>query len=407
MKYEYILAATPLLLEVLLFASYCSAQPHGQPTAALPPNSTPSGCESIKIAGLFALTGAESLLDLPAANGAGLAAKEINASGGVLGCQLELIVRDSEYKMDVASKVAGQLIEQNKVIAGIGFTEPGSVLAAGPDFQAASLPFITVGATSPKIPQQVGDMIYLACFGDNTQAAAGAEYAAKNFGKNAYLLWDSGDEYTRLLAGYFKSRFTELGGSTILEDTFEDNATDFSMQIDKLNALPRQPDFYYIAAMPYNVGPIVKQLRAAGYSGPIVGGDGYDTPDLVSIAGEASNNVFFSTHALMDEEHGKETIKRFIASYNREYGHDPENAFTALGYDTVYLLADAIKRAGSADPTAIQRAISDTKDFVGITGTISYPNGAHVPRKDVTIIAVRDGKLTLAAEIMPEKVPAP
>jgi branched-chain amino acid transport system substrate-binding protein len=193
----------------------------------------------------------------------------------------------------------------------------------------------------------------------------------------------------------------------MLEDTFADNATDFSMQIDKLEALPRQPDFYYIAAMPYNIGPLVKQLRAAGYGGPIVGGDGYDTPDLVSIAGNASNNVFFSTHALMDKERSTEGIKRFIASYNREYGHDPENAFTALGYDTVYLLVDAIKRAGSADPTAIQRAISETKDFVGITGTISYPNGAHVPRKDVTIVAVRDGKLTLAAEIMPEKVPAP
>lgn len=408
MKYEHILAAAPLILVVLLFASHGSAEPDAaQPTASLKSNSTPLGCESIKVGCIFALTGDESLLDLPAANGAELAAKEINASGGILECPLELIVRDSEYKMDMASIVAKQLIEQNKVVAGIGFTEPGSVLAAGPAFQAAGLPFITVGATSPKIPQQIGDMIYLACFGDNTQAAAGAEYATQNFGKNAYLLWDSDNEYTRLLAGYFKNRFTELGGSIDLEDTFEDNATDFSAQIEKLKLMPKQPDFYYIAAMPYNIGHIVRQLRAAGISGPIMGGDGYDTPDLVSIAGNASDNVFFSTHALMDKQQGKEGIKRFITSYNKEYGHDPENAFAALGYDTVYLLADAISRAGSTDPEAIQKAIQDTRDFVGITGTISYPNGAHVPQKDVTIIAIRDGRFTLAAELMPEKVPAP
>jgi branched-chain amino acid transport system substrate-binding protein len=408
MKHVCILAAIALLLAILSNASCCSAESAAAKiTAALSSNSTPSGDEPIKVGGIFALTGAESLLDLPAAKGAELAAKEINVSGGVLGCSLELTVRDSEYKMDLASKAAEQLIEENKVVAGIGFTEPGSLLAAGPIFQAAGIPFITVGATSPKVPQQVGDMIYLACFGDNTQAAAGAEYAAKSFGKSAYLLWDNGEEYTRLLAGYFKNRFTELGGSIVLEDSFEDNATDFSMQIEKLRALPAQPDFYYIAAMPYNVGPLVKQLRAAGYDGPIVGGDGYDTPDLVRLAGDASDNVFFTTHALMDEERGTEAIKRFIASYNREYGHDPENAFAALGYDAVYLLADAIKRAGSTDPAAIQKAIGETRDFVGITGSISYTNGEHVPRKDVTIVAVRDGKLTLAAEVMPEKVPAP
>lgn len=408
MKYEHILPATSVLIIVLSFASCGSAGLQaGQTTAYLQSNSTLSDCDSIKVACIFALTGEESLLDLPAANGARLAAKEINASGGILGCPIELMVKDSEYKMDVASKVAQQLIEQDEVVAGIGFTEPGSVLAAGPAFQNSRTPFITVGATSPKTPQQVGDMIYLACFGDNTQAAAGAKYASQNFGKNACLLWDSNIEYTRLLAGYFKSSFADLGGTIYLEDTFEDNATDFSAQIERLKALPEEPDFYYIAAMPYNIGPIVSQLRAAGISGPIMGGDGYDTPDLVSIAGNASDNVFFSTHALMDSQNGEEGIKRFIASYNREYGRDPENAFAALGYDTVFLLADAISRAGSTDPAAIQKAIQDTKGFSGITGTISYPNGEHVPQKDVTIIAVKDGRLTLADEIVPEKIPAP
>jgi len=232
-------------------------------------------------------------------------------------------------------------------------------------------------------------VIYVHSFGDNVQAAAGAEYALKTFGPNAYLLWDKGVEYTTLLGAYFKSRFTEAGGTIVLEDSYDDKATDFSAQIAKMKALSPAPDFYYIAAMPYNIGPLVKQMRDAGITGPIVGGDGYDTPDLVSVAGAAADNVLFSTHALMDAAGGTDGIKKFMAAYNTEYGHDPENAFAALGYDTVYLLADAIKRAGSMDSKALNEAIGSTKDFPGITGLITYANGAHVPQKGVTLIEVK------------------
>jgi branched-chain amino acid transport system substrate-binding protein len=376
------------------------------PAATAAPAASAGSGDSIKVGGGFALTGDESALDLPAANGAKLAAKEINAAGGVLGRQIDLIVHDTQYKMDVTAQVAKQFVEQDKVVAVIGFTDTDSVLASGPTIQGAGLPFITAGATSPKIPTQVGDKMFLACFGDNVQAAVGAEYGFKTFGKNAYLLLDKGVEYTTLLAGYFKARYTELGGAIALEDQYDDKATDFSAQIAKVKALPTQPDFYYVAAMPYNVGPVVKQFRDAGLTGPIIGGDGYDTPDLVSVAGKSAENVFFTTHALMDATSGTDGIKKFIVAYNKEYGHDPENAFAALGYDSMYLLADALKRAGSTDAAAIQQALKATKDFPGITGKISFGD-SNVPQKGVTVIAIKDGKFTLGAEVVPEKVPAP
>jgi branched-chain amino acid transport system substrate-binding protein len=159
--------------------------------------------------------------------------------------------------------------------------------------------------------------------------------------------------------------------------------------------------------MPYNVGPVVKQFRDAGLDGPIVGGDGYDTPDLLTVAGAAANNVFFTTHALMDATGGTDGIKKFIASYKAEYGHDPENAFAALGYDTVYLLADAVKRAGGTDSAAVKTALEGTRDFKGITGSVTFSADSHVPQKGVTMIAVKDGKFTLGAEVVPVKVPAP
>lgn len=366
-----------------------------------------SAAGTIKIGGGFALTGDEASLDVPAANGAKLAVKEINAAGGVLGKQIDFIVHDSQYQTPIAQQTAKQFVEQDKVQAMVGYTDTDSILAAGPTIQAAGIPFITVGATSPKIPSQVGDVMFLACFGDNVQAAVGAEYALKNFGKNAYLLSDKGVEYTTLLAAYFKTRFTEAGGKIVLEDSYDDKATDFSAQIAKVKALSPQPDFYYVAAMPYNVGPVVKQMRDAGITGPIVGGDGYDAPDLVKVAGAAANNVFFTTHALMDATNGTAGIKKFMAAYKAEYSKDPENAFAALGYDTVYLLADAIKRAGSMDAAALKKAIEATKDFPGITGKITFAAGSHVPQKGVTVIEVKDQKFTLAGEVVPEKVPAP
>ena len=117
--------------------------------------------------------------------------------------------------------------------------------------------------------------------------------------------------------------------------------------------------------------------------------------------------MYYSTHSLMDKDLGTDPVKKFIASYTTEYGNPPENAFAALGYDTMRLIADAIGRAKSTDPKAIRDALAATKDFPGITGKLSYPAGSRVPQKGVTIILVKDQKLTLGAEVVPEKIPAP
>jgi branched-chain amino acid transport system substrate-binding protein len=404
LRLSLITVAAALVLAACGGGAPAASQPPGTPGAT---NATTTSGDTIKIGAGFALTGDESVIDAPAANGVLLAAKEINARGGVLGRPIDLIVHDSQYKMDVTARVAKQFAEQDKVISVIGFSDPDSVLTAGPTIQQAGLPFITPAATSPKLPTQIGDKMFLACFGDNVQAAAGAEFGFHTFGKSVYLLVDKGVEYTTLLAGYFKAHFTDLGGTIVLEDQYEDKAIDFAAQITKLKALPKQPDFYYIAAMPYNIGPIVKQFRDAGLTGPIVGGDGYDDPTWIAAAGKAAENVFFSTHALMDARNGITGIKQFFAAYKAEYGHDPENVFAALGYDTLYLMVDAIKRAGSTDAAAIQKAIEETKNFPGITGTITFSAGSHVPQKSVTIIAIKNGKYTLGAEVAPQRAPAP
>jgi len=188
MRYE-LDSCLAMIVAALLLTAYAGADPEPLPSVVKSPSDfISSGTESIKVAGIFSLTGGQSSLGVPAAKGAKLAAKEINAAGGLLGRPLEIVLQDDEYKMELIPEIAQQLIEQDDVVIGIGFTDSDSMLAGGPSFQRAGLPFITAGATSPRIPEEVGDMVFLACFGDNTQAAAGAEYAVENFGSKAYLL---------------------------------------------------------------------------------------------------------------------------------------------------------------------------------------------------------------------------
>lgn len=367
-----------------------------------------SGGKSIKLGMLYNMTGSQASLDGPSANGAKLAAKQINAAGGVLGKQLELISYDGKSDAETIGKAAAQLVEKDKVVAMFGFSDSDMVMAAAPIAAKAKIVFITSGATSPKLPSQVPDYLFLSCFGDNVQAAAAAEYAWNTLKtKSAYMLIDKGMEYTLLLGKYFKERFTELGGTVVLEDTYQTGDKDFSAQITKLKKLKPAPDILFISSGPDDIGTIVKQVRDAGIKSPIFGGDGYDTPLLMQIAGKGANNVYYTTHSLMDKAAGSPEVQKFIAAYEAEYKTPPENAFAGLGYDTVYLLADAIKRANSTDPKKIREALQTTKNLPGVTGTITFEAGNPIPQKGVAIIEIQNGALKLAAQVVPQKVPAP
>jgi branched-chain amino acid transport system substrate-binding protein len=385
------------LVILILLASACTPMPAAQ-----------QGGAPIKIGAIYNLTGGMASLDVPSANGAKLAAKEINDAGGVLGRKIDLVMYDGKTDAATIGNAATQLVESDKVKAMLGFSDTDMTLAAAPIAAKAGIPFVTSGATSPKLPDHVPTYLYLACFGDNVQAAAAAEYSYNDLkAKTAYLLVDKGMEYTLLLGRYFKERFTELGGQIVLEDTYQTGDEDFSAQITKLKGLANPPDIVFISSGPDDVGVLVKQFRDAGVDKPIVGGDGYDTPLLVEIAGPGAENVYFTTHSLMDPQLGTDPVKKFMAAYQAEYKTPPENAFAALGYDTVKLIADAIKRAGSDDPKAILTALGATKDFPGVTGSITYLPGSRIPQKGVTVILVKDGKFTLAKEVVPQKVPAP
>jgi branched-chain amino acid transport system substrate-binding protein len=295
------------------------------------------------------------------------------------------------------------MVDVSKVVAIGGLSDSNYALAAGAIAQSKGIPFVTSGATLPTLPDQVGDCFFLAPFGDNIQAYAGAEFAAQDLkAKTAYILTDKSMDYTMTLSKYFKERFQKINGdkSVLLEDNYQTSDVDFSAQIERLKALPSQPDVLYIASDPSKCGVIAKQMRAKGVTQPIVGGDGYDTPLLLQLGGEGAHDVYFTTHASLSNP--SEKVQNFVKNYKATYKTEPENAFAALGYDTMYLIANAIKTSGKADSASIKTALAATKDLEAVTGKISYKNGSRVPTKSVTIIEANNGKFNFVKEVLPE-----
>ncbi|UUP19743.1 ABC transporter substrate-binding protein [Nitratireductor thuwali] len=347
--------------------------------------------EAIEIGALYNVTGGMSSLDGPSLKGAQLAAKQINAEGGLLGRQVELIAPDGKTDQQETAKAAQRVLSEG-VVAGIGQSDTTFVMAAAPLFQEQGVPFVTSGATHPELPQWVGDYMFMTPFGDDDQSYAIADYAYDELGARRIAVWtDNSMDFTKALSKFFIERFEERGGEIVGTDTFMMGDTDFSAQIARLASIDPAPDAVFVSAIPSEAGLSVKQIREQGITMPIVSGDGFDTELVSTVPGpELADDVYFSTHTYRADD--REEVKKFIEDYKAEYGIEPENAFAPLGYDAMMLVADAIRRAGSAEPADIRDALAETRGFKGVTGEISYTRESMVPPKPVSIISVHNGE---------------
>jgi branched-chain amino acid transport system substrate-binding protein len=208
-------------------------------------------------------------------------------------------------------------------------------------------------------------------------------------------------DFTKALSKFFKEKFIQLGGKVIVEDFFMMGDKDFSAQIARLKSAQPKADAVFISAIPNEAGLTVKQIREAGLALPVVSGDGFDTELVVTVPGnKLANDVYFSTHTYREDP--RPEVLAFVAAYKKEYGKDPENAFAALGFDAVGLIADAIQRAGSAEGKALQKALAATKGYKAVTGEITYSRPSGVPVKGVSIISVQGGKYKVEEVWLPK-----
>ena len=403
----------------------------------------------VRIGAIYNLTGGQAALDAPSLDGARLAVDRINAQGGLLGRRVELLERDGQTDEEDVRRAAASLVASG-CSAIIGLSDTDQVLAAAPIAARAGVPFVTSGATSPLLPADVPNWLFLACFGDNAQAAAGAQYASEQLGaRTTAVLYDRKLDYTRLLARYFQRSFRAQGGSVLVTADYEkardavqrlaDGATgpgeessssegesgtgdedgssaagsgsdsgsgsgsgeggesgkggaDDSGSGAAANGSgttrAAEADVLFVAAAPEDAARLVRRLRAAGYRQPIMGGDSFDSEGLITSAEKTGGKVYYTTHAGVGMSSASRAVRRFDAFYQAAYGRPPQNAFAGLGYDAVGLVAAAIRRADSVKPSEVRDALQATRHFPGVTGTLSYAGDDRVPLKKVTVVCV-------------------
>ena len=355
--------------------------------------------DEIVIGGIFNVTGDQSSLDAPSQQGFDLAIEEINAAGGINGKQLKAVYYDGQTDTAVCANNAKKLIDNDGAVVLTGFSDSDFVYAAGAVAQEAGVPFLSTGATTPDIPAVVGDCAFLTAFGDDVCAEACADYAFEELGATtAYVLTDQSMSYTTNLSDYFMNHFKEIGGEVVLQDFFSSGDYDYAAQIARYQALGEECGILFMATGPDDASTVIEQFRTAGVTAPMISGDGWDT-DLWGVAGDLANqDCYCGTHFSADDE--GDTVQGFIAAYTEKYGNAPENGFAALGYDAAHIIAAAIEACGDdVTPENVRAAIEETKDFAGVTGTISFTAEEHVPDKTVVICQAEDGMLKFRKNI--------
>lgn len=361
-----------------------------------------ANAKSIKVGLNYELTGGVATYGQGLVEGIELAFEEINKNGGVLGKQIEIIKTDNKSDNSESANVASKLATRDKVIAILGPATSGNTKAAAPIAIQNKVPLISASATADDVTVdsngKVREYVFKTCFSDSFQGVIMGNFAYTDLGKkNAALLVDSTSDYSKGLAKSFKETFGKFGGKVVTEQAYQAKETDFKAVLTKIKG--SNPDILFLPGYYEEVGLIVKQARELGLNVPILGGDGYESPKLVDLAGKtALNDVYFTNH-YSSKDTATEVVK-FKDAFKAKYSKEP-NAFNALGYDLAYFLADALKRSGEADPVKLKEALASTKDFNGITGKISIDE-KHNPVKSITILQMKDGEQTFLKKLSPQ-----
>ena len=350
---------------------------------------------TIRIGEFASLTGKEATYGQASHKGSLLAVEEINAAGGVLGKKLELITEDNQSRAGESGTIVRKFISRDKVVAIIGEVASSRTLEAAPVAQNARIPLITPSSTSPKVTQ-VGNYIFRVCFIDPFQGTVMANFARKTLKlKKVALLTSASNAYSVGLAKFFKERFAADGGIVALEQKYSEGEKDFRAQLTAIRAAGVEgifiPGYYTEVAL------ICKQAQDLELRVPIFGGDGWESPELVDIGGRAVEGTYFATH------YSPENQDPFVANFNERFRKrwgDVSDTLTGLAYDAVMMLVDAIKRAGTTDGPKLREALAATRNFKGVTGTITLDSFRN-PTKPAVVLQVKDGKFVFVETIAP------
>jgi branched-chain amino acid transport system substrate-binding protein len=369
-------------------------------SCAGPSQTGPGNNGTIKIGYFGDLSGPTFNFGQSAKNGVLLAAAEINRAGGINGRKLDVVIEDDQGSPERAATVVNKLVHQDNVVALIAGGASGSSLAAGPNAQAAKVPMISPSSTNPAVTQ-IGDYIFRACFIDAFQGDVMARFAFNTLkARKAAIMLDYNSPYSRGLTDFFELSFTKLGGEVVSKQSYTQGDADFKGQLSSIKAT--EPDVVYLPGYYGDIAIIAKQARQLNITQPLLGGDGWDAPELWPLAGDALNGSYISNHYSVDDP--SPATQKFAQDYRLQSANLAPDAHAALAYDAMRFLAEAIQRAGTEGPK-LRDSLAATKDFPGITGLISMDQDRNAV-KPAVVLKLEDGRYIYLETINPE-APAP
>jgi branched-chain amino acid transport system substrate-binding protein len=358
--------------------------------------------DEIVIGGNLELTGGVASYGSSINEGAKLAIAEINEAGGINGKKVRYEVIDNRSENAEAVAAMTKLITEHKAVAVVAPATSGNTTAIVELANKNKVPIVTGSGTAETVTVAangtVNDYAFRTCFIDPFQGIVAANFASGELkAKSVAIYSDSSSDYAKGLAASFKAQIEKNGGKVVIHENYVAKDVDFKATLTRIKGA--NPDFVFIPGYYEEVGLIVKQARELGIEVPLMGADGWDAPQLVDLAGKkALNNTYITNHYSSGDPDAK--IQDFVKAFEDEYGSAP-NAFHALGYDTVYFIADAIKRAGD-DVTgeAIQKALASTKDLSLVTGTFTVDE-KHNPVKSASVLEYVNGEQTFKTKVNP------
>ncbi|MDR3669985.1 MAG: ABC transporter substrate-binding protein [Holophaga sp.] len=346
----------------------------------------------IRIGSVFAETGVAAEDNRPSITGAREAVAELNRDGGVLGRKLELMVFDN-LSTPIGSKLAVEQAVAAQASAIIGAAWSSHTLAMAPIAQAHRTPLITTISTHGAVTL-AGDCVFRMCFLDAFQGEVMARFAREALhARTAVSVSDLASDYAADLSREFEQDFRKAGGEIVGKLRYRINQASFTELAGQVRAL--NPDVVFIPGY-WDSAVIIKAILASGCATIPLGGDGWGTRQFYSLGGNAIPRAYFCTHWAEDSSSAKS--KAFVAKYKR--GAEPMDSQEALAYDAVYLLAGAIRRAGSAEREPVREAIAATRAFVGVTGRVSFQDRRD-PSRSAVIVEIKDGKPHFYKSVQP------
>ena len=330
-----------------------------------------------------------------------MAVDQINMTGGIDGRPLDVVIEDDRGSPERSAELVAKLITQDQVISIIAAGTSGNSRAAAPKAQAAHVPMISPSSTDPAVTQ-VGDYIFRTCFVDTFQGEVMARFAAQTLGaKKAAILYDFNSPYGRGLTDFFEFSFAKLGGRIVAKPSYTQGDANFKGQLSTIQG--SEPDVIYIPGYYADVATIAKQARAIGLKQPLLGGDGWDAPELWPLAGDALNISYISTHYSVDDPSPR--IQSFVQEYKQRFQNLVPDAHAALAFDATRLLANAIERAGSTEGAKIRSTLAETKDFPGVTGVIRFDSDRNAV-KPAVVLKLEDARYIYQETLQPEQASA-